>query len=82
MRWARDATICAVLSCLRERAKRESDRQLAELLLKCLVKLTKALTSTVQTIALAPLLMRLHEETRWERKVPASCGELAARPDL
>jgi hypothetical protein len=57
----REATVCATLSCLCEKAKRPSERQLADLLLKCLTKLTKTLTPVAPTISLHLLLQRLHE---------------------
>ena len=57
----REATFCATLACLAEKARRPSERQLAELLLKCLHKLTKTLAPVAPTIGLPPLMQRLHE---------------------
>ena len=66
----RDATLNAILSCLADKSRRPSDRQLAELLLKCLWKLIRSLGADTddesaanpkKSFALPPLLTRLHE---------------------
>ena len=57
----REPTFCATLACLADKARRPSERQLSELLLKCLLKLAKTLPPVAPTIALPTLLERMHE---------------------
>ena len=63
----RASSITAILSCLADRSRRPSDRQIAELLLKCVWKLIKSLkagpesTEAKHELPLPLLLTRLHE---------------------
>ena len=57
----RNATVAACITLLIDKVKDPAERQMAELILKCLRKLAKTMLPAARSISLAPLLARLNE---------------------